>query len=667
VLSVHAVAKFIGDRKLFADVSFSTLPGERIGLIGLNGTGKSTLFRILLGEMPPDSGSVVRSRGLTIGHLPQQVVPTKDKTVLEYAMDVHEQLHDLESEINAIGRMMDLETDPERSRELALRHAHINEQLERLGGYDLEARAAKILAGLGFRDFRFGTAVSTLSGGWIMRLEIARLLLSGPELLLLDEPTNHLDLMSLLWLEDYLLSTSSAMLIVSHDRSFLNRLVTRVLELEQGRLHEYAGNYDAYLEEKARRREVQLASYQNQQDRIRQAERFIERNRYRKSTASRAQSRLKVLEKMERIEAPVSRAAEIHFTFPAPVRSGKRVLELHQARKAYGEHLVYSDLELVLEKGDRIAFIGENGAGKSTLLKMLAGVEPLSGGERIVGHNTLIGYYAQHQWEQLRPECTVLEEAASISGDIPASQLRGLLGAFLFHGEDVHKRVSILSGGEKARLILCRLLLQRPNVLLMDEPTNHLDIPAREVLEGALREYQGTICFISHDRRFINNIANRILVVERGRTHIFPGNYDDYRDIWSKRLEDDRLREDAAATAGEGENRRQSGSARKEQDRRRLEARWRNELYQAKRPLQERLERVESELQQAHRDLDAYNQLLAAPDTYHDGARVQDLRKDYKSCQARIAELTQVWEENALMLEEIEENFWKARAHNGPG
>lgn len=667
MLSVQVVSKFMGERELFADVSFSVLPGEKIGLIGLNGTGKSTLFRILLGEMQADSGSVVRSRGLTIGHLPQQLVPIKDRSVLDHAMDVHEQLHDLETELRELDRKMDGEKDPELSRELALRHAHLNEQLERLRGYDIEARASKILAGLGFRDSQFQTAVSALSGGWIMRLEMARLLLSCPELLLLDEPTNHLDLLSLLWLEEYLLTTSSAMLIVSHDRSFLNRLVTRVLELEQGRLQEYAGNYDAYLDEKARRREVQLAAYSNQQDRIRQAERFIERNRYRKSTASRAQSRLKVLEKMDRIEAPVSQGAEIHFSFPPPVRSGKRVLELHRARKAYADHLVYSDLELVLEKGHRVAFIGENGAGKSTLLKMLAGAEALTGGERIVGHQVSIGYYAQHQWEQLRPECTVLEEASSLSGDLPSSRLRGLLGAFLFHGDDVHKRVSVLSGGEKARLILCRLLLQRPNVLLLDEPTNHLDIPSREVLEKALEEFPGTICFISHDRQFINNIANRVLVVEQGRIHMFPGNYNDYRDIWSKRLEEDRMHAQAGGNAAEGENRHQGGAARKEQVRRRVEAEWRNELYRVKRPIQERLDRVEAELQQAHRELDEMNRLLAEPDTYRDSARVQDLHKDYKSCQARIAELTQAWEENALMLEEMEESFRKAGAQNGSG
>ncbi len=666
MLAIQGVTKFIGERELFKGVSFSIRPGERIGLIGPNGAGKTTLFHILLGEITPDEGSVTKSRGLSLGYLPQQFIPPEDKTVLAHAMDIHRQLHELRDEVRRLQENLEMESDPALSQELAFRQAHLFEQVERLGGYDIEARAARILKGLGFRDSQFDMPVPALSGGWLMRLELARLLLSEPDLLLLDEPTNHLDLLSLLWLEEYLLNTSSAMLIVSHDRFFLNKLAQRVIELEQGRLDEYAGNYDFYVAEKAKRQEIRLASYKNQQDRIRQVDRFIERNRYRKSSAARAQSRLKLLDKMDKIEAPVTERPEIHFAFPPPLRSGKRVLELRQVHKAYGDHKVYSGIDLVLERGDRVAFIGENGAGKTTLLKMLAGAETVTEGERALGHQVSLGYYAQHQWEQLRPERTVLDEAGGVSGDLPTSQLRALLGAFLFPGDDVLKKVAVLSGGEKARLILCKLLLQRPNALLLDEPTNHLDIPSREVLEQALGAFSGTICFISHDRLFINKIANKILLVEKGRIHLFPGNYDDFQNIWKDRLGEDPSAADGPG-AGDGGRAARDKPARREQTQKKLEAEWRNELYRAKKPVQERLEQIEAEIERVHRELDVLNAVLADPNTYQNGEDVQKAQKDYGQCQGRIRELTRLWEESALALEEIEENYSRLRDKAGSG
>jgi ATP-binding cassette subfamily F protein 3 len=496
--------------------------------------------------------------------------------------------------------------------------------------------------------------MSSLSGGWIMRLELARLLLAEPDLLLLDEPTNHLDLSSLLWLEQYLINTRSAVLVVSHDRYFLNNIIQRLLEIDSGRMHEYNGDYDRYLEEKSQRQEIQLASYKNQQDRIRQMERFIDRNRVRASTARRAQSRMKILEKVERIEAPTTEA-EIHFTFPEPPRSGKRVLELLNVSKAYGDKTIYQGVDLLVEKGDRIGFVGENGAGKSTLLRMLAGVEPLNGGERIQGANTVVGYYAQHQWEQLRPEWTVLQEAASVAGNMIQSQLRGLLGAFLFSGDDVLKKVSVLSGGEKARLILCKLLLQRPNLLLLDEPTNHLDIPSRDVLETALQDFPGTVCFISHDRHFINLIANKILAVEGGKIHLFPGNYTDFQEIWKQRLESSSL--SAGDTGGQDNDDGAAGPAQKNQDQKRLEAERRNALYRLKKPLQKRLGLVETALEEAQGQLDALSARLADPSTYQGSEDVQSLQKEYQAVRVKVSQLSAQWEEAALELEELEMNF----------
>lgn len=665
MLTVQGISKFLGKKELFEGVSFHIHAGEKIGLIGHNGAGKSTLFQVLLGETEPDSGMVTKSKNLRMGYLPQQWTPLEGKTVLAHAVDIHAELEALREELHAVQEALEREKVAEAAKSLALRQGQLLEQMEHLGGYDLESRAQKILAGLGFRDEQLQMPVSTLSGGWVMRLELARLLLAEPDLLLLDEPTNHLDLHSLLWLEQYLQSTSSAIILISHDRAFLNAIVRRVLELEGGELHQYTGNYDDYLNEKAQRREIQLASYKNQQDRIRQMERFVERNRVRTSGARQAQSRLKMLEKMERIELPPDQQAAIHFTFPPPPRSGKRVLELSAVHKAYGSHVVYGGIDLVVERGDRIAFIGENGAGKSTLLKILAGVEKPTRGQCVLGHQTFIGYYAQYQWEQLHREWTVLEEASSISGDMPQSQLRSLLGAFLFRGDDVLKKVAVLSGGEKARLILCKLLLQRPNVLLLDEPTNHLDIPSRDVLETALAEFSGTLCFISHDRHFINKITNKVLEVDSGRINLFPGNYNDYQNIWKKRVQETE-RDPSPPSGPHPDSTRDSSPCdvpvKKDQDRKRQEAQWRNELYRLKKPLQERLEQVEGRLEKMQEELDRLNDLLAQPTTYQDGSRVQDLQKEYQECRQQLQQLTEQWEQEALALEELEANFQQEKS-----
>ena len=653
MVAIQKISKHLGKRELFRDVSFHIHPGERLGLIGPNGAGKTTLFHIILGDIEPDSGSVARPRALRLGYLPQELIPREAKTVLNYTMDVHHELQALRAELQRIQANIGEGANGGDVSELAQRQSHLLEKMEHLGGYDLEARACRILAGLGFDNAQLDRSVSTLSGGWAMRLELARLLLSEPDLLLLDEPTNHLDLESLLWLEEYLLGTPSAIVVVSHDRAFLNRVVTRILELETGQMQEYPGNYDVYLEEKALRRQVRLASYRNQQERIRQIESFVERNRVRKDRARQAQSRLKQLDKIERLEAPPEEAS-IHFSFPEPPRPGKRVMEFRGVRKTYGAQVVYSGIDLVIERGDRIAFLGKNGAGKSTLLKMLAGVEDISAGERLPGHQTVLGYYAQYQWEQLRPAWTVLEEASSVAGDMSQTQLRGLLGAFLFRGDDVEKKASVLSGGEKARLILCKLLLQRPNFLLLDEPTNHLDIPSREVLESALAGFSGAICFISHDRHFINRIANKILVVDFGQIDLFPGTYTDYQDIWKKRLEPPSSDGSGASSGGPEAD---PVPFRKDPSPKRVQAERRNQLFRLKKPIQDRLEELEAQLTAAHEVLDALAVRLADPATYQNGSAVQELQKGYQQGQQRIRELTREWEDVALRIEELEQSF----------
>ena len=649
MLAVNDVSKYLGKRELLRGASLHVHPGERIGLIGPNGSGKSTLFQILLGSIEPDSGSIAKTRGLRIGYLPQEMVPARGKSVLARATDVNEEAQALRTELESIELELGREKDPGLLTTLAASHAMALEKIEHLVGYDFESRAEKILEGLGFLKSRFGVPVAELSGGWVMRLELARLLISEPELLLLDEPTNHLDLESVLWLEDYLLNSASAFVLVTHDRVFLNRTVQRIIEIQQGVLHEYAGSYDFYLEEKARRMEVRLATYKNQQDRIRQLERFIDRNRYDKKTAGQAQSRIKVLEKMEKVETPVEES-QIHFSFPSPARSGKRVIELRGVSKSYGETNVYSGIDLIIDRGDKIAFLGQNGAGKSTLLKILAGVVQPDSGERSEGFHTTVGYYAQHQWEQLNPDATVFDEALCVSGDMLLTQLRGLLGAFLFNGEDVFKKTAVLSGGEKARLVLCKLLLQRPSFLLLDEPTNHLDISSRVVLEKALGDFPGTICFISHDRRFINAVANKILVVKSGEIHVFPGNYDDYQQIWGARLESQ-----PQSTNEKPEGNDAGAKARTTQ--KRVEAEWRNELFRARKPVQDRIGRIEQDLDSCHAELEHLKERLADSETYKQGRLAVEIQFQYREVQDRIRELTGQWETEVLELEKIEEEF----------
>ena len=654
MLTVSEVSKYLGMRDLFRGVSLHVHPGDRIGFIGPNGSGKSTFFGILLGQIDIDSGSIAKTRGLRIGHLPQEMCPARSKSILARAMDVHDEAQELRAALESIQQDLDREKDPQVLSDLATKHARALERVEHLVGYDFEARAAKILEGLGFRTGQFGAQVSELSGGWVMRLELARLLLSEPDLLLLDEPTNHLDLESLLWLEEYLLNSSSAFILISHDRAFLNKTIQRTIEIDRGVLQEYAGNYDFFLEEKAKRMEVRLATYENQQDRIRQLERFIDRNRCNKKTAGQAQSRIKMLERIEKVEAPVVES-QINFSFPAPLRSGKRVVELQDVSKSYGDNLVYSGIDLVIERGDKIAFLGPNGAGKSTLLKILAGVVQPGSGNVTAGFHTAAGYYAQHQWEQLNPGATVYEEALCVSGDMLQTQLRGLLGAFLFQGEDVLKKTSVLSGGEKARLVLCKLLLQRPNFLLLDEPTNHLDISSRVVLEKALGDFPGSICFISHDRQFINGVANKILVVKSGQIHIFPGNYDDYQRIWKTRL--DGQPQDPANGKPEGNG----PGAKTRTAQKRAEAELRNELFRVRKPIQDRIERIEADLDSCHAELDRLKERLADTETYRQGKLAVEIQSQYREAQDRNRELTRQWEEKVLELEEIEENFRKEK------
>lgn len=487
MLTVSRVSKSFAGRVLFEEASLQINTGDRIGLIGPNGAGKTTLFSLLLKQDEPDEGTVSLQRGVRCGYLPQETAATTGGTVMELAAGV-----------DADGRS--------------------------------EAAAKRILSGLAFREADFWRPVNELSGGWIMRAHLARLLVEEPDLLLLDEPTNHLDLETLGWFQNHLLGYPGAILTISHDREFLNTLCRGIVEIRHRKLVRYHGNFEKYLEQKKAREEQHLAAYRNQQKEIEHLQDFINRFRAKASKAAQAQDRVKQLARMERIEAPESDEPTVHFKFPQPVRSGQRVMSLEGVRQAYGDHVVYDHLHLRVERGQRIVLVGPNGAGKSTLLKILAGSVPLEAGERTPGHNVSIGYFAQHRTEALDLKKTVLAEVQSISRPVPEQAARNILGAFLFRGDDVFKSVSVLSGGEKSRLALVKLLLDPPNLLLLDEPTTHLDMPSIDALIRALEPYEGTIVFVSHDVHFIRALATSVIHVQAGRLTPYAGDYAYYLD-----------------------------------------------------------------------------------------------------------------------------------------
>jgi len=482
MLTVSRVSKSFAGRTLFEEASLQVNIGDRIGLIGPNGAGKTTLFSLLLRSDEPDEGTISIQRGVRCGYLPQETAASTEGTVMELAAG-HE----------ADGRA--------------------------------EAAAKRILAGLAFREQDYFRPVNELSGGWVMRAHLARLLVEQPDLLLLDEPTNHLDLETLGWFQNHLHGYPGAILTISHDREFLNILCRGIVEIRHRKLLRYHGNYDAFVEQKKAREEQQLAAYRNQQKEIEHLQDFITRFRAKASKAAQAQDRVKQLARMERIEAPESDEPTVHFKFPQPVRSGQRVMSLEGVRQAYGDHVVYENLHIRVERGQRIVLVGPNGAGKSTLLKILAGDLSLEAGERTPGHNASIGYFAQHRSDALDLKKTVLAEVQSISRPVPEQAARNILGAFLFRGDDVFKSVSVLSGGEKSRLALVKLLLDPPNLLLLDEPTTHLDMPSIDALIRALGPYEGTIVFVSHDVHFIRAIATSVIHVHAGKLTPYAGDY----------------------------------------------------------------------------------------------------------------------------------------------
>jgi ATP-binding cassette subfamily F protein 3 len=612
MLTVSQVSKSFAGRVLFEDVSLQVNRGDRIGLVGPNGAGKSTLFSLILGEASPDAGKIALEKNITLGFLPQEMATAGPESVLELACGKSHQ---------------------------ALAEEH---------DWEIEPKAKKILAGLAFRESDFARPASALSGGWIMRAHLARLLVAEPDLLLLDEPTNHLDLESLVWFQSYLKSYPGAILMISHDREFLNALVGSIVEIAQAKLIRYRGNWDSYVEQKAAREEQQLAAYKNQQKEIASLQQFADRFRAKASKASQAQSKLKQIDRMEKIAAPTAQAKTIRFHFPQPPRSGLRTITLKNVRHAYGDLVVYRDLNFSSERGQRTVLVGPNGAGKSTLLKLLAGVLAVQSGERELGHNVRVGYFSQHRVEMLDVSQTVLENVLDAPEPVSEQTARTVLGSFLFRGDDVFKNVSVLSGGEKSRLALAKLLLYPPNLLLMDEPTTHLDVGSIDALVGALAQYEGTLIFISHDVYFIRAIATSVLHIHSGELTPYAGDYDYYLD--KSKATSAR----AALTAGNGLTNAQPDvpiaaaargpGLREQKEQKRAEAEARKALAKTQREREKHLREIETQiaiLEGRQKELTAE---LEDPAAYGPGGRAVLINRELSALIDELARLTTEWE-----------------------
>ncbi len=660
LLSFSDVSRFYGQQDVLNGVTLSINPGERVGLVGRNGAGKTTIIRLIMEKENPDTGTITRAKGLRLGYLPQELMGRQGVSLLNMVMDMAEEYRVVEAELTQVMAEMALRSeqgaDEAELMELAHRQGHLLHLFESLGGWEKEAEAKKILSGLGFSESDFIRDMSEFSGGWMMRGVLARLLLYSPDLLVLDEPTNHLDIDSLVWLEGYLRNSASALLLVSHDRVFLNNVVQKIIEVRQGRAHSYVGNYEQFLVEKEQRLVSEAAAFENQQERIKQIEKFIERNRVRATTARRAQSRLKMLDKMDRLEAPESfEDQNFHFRLPTPARGPDQVAEFSSGGKRFGPIEIYRDLNIRLRRGDRLALIGPNGRGKSTFLKMLAGLEPISSGSRRLGQGVKIGYFAQFQMDSLSPDRTILDELSTVGGGLSQGGLRSVLGAFLFSGDDVFKKVAVLSGGEKARLALAKIMLTAPILLLLDEPTNHLDIPGRQMLEDALADYAGTMVLISHDRHFINALCDQVGVIENGRLDVFPGNFDDYQALWLK---------GSAAETGQkapsplpvlaGQDGEETGGRLEtKKEMRKQEAETRRALSAKRRPLKKLIEDSEVRLAEIADRKEELSRLLADPATYQNGDQAKEFNREFQALTEEALKVEKGWEEAMLALETL--------------
>jgi ATP-binding cassette, subfamily F, member 3 len=645
MIQLSGAGKRYGHKLLFQNVDWLITPQDRLGLVGANGTGKSTLMKILAGQETLDYGKITTARGISAGYLPQDGLTLSGRSVFAECMSVFSELRAMEQEMEDLTRRMsELDHSGAEYAQVADRFHRVQHEFTTRDGYAIEAEVGTVLGGLGFRKEEWERRTEEFSGGWQMRISLAKLLLQQPNLLLLDEPTNHLDLEARNWLEEYLGNYPHAYVLISHDRYFLDVTVGRIAEIWNKQVFFYSGNYEKYLAEKTARREQLHAAWRNQRERIEQLEVFINRFRYQATKAKQVQSRIKELEKMERIELPPEEKT-IHFSFPQPKPSGRIVAEFEQVAKSYGEKEVFRDVNFVIERGDRIALVGVNGAGKSTLIKLLAGTEPLSAGEYSIGHNVQPDYFAQDQYKELDQNARILDDLGEMSPRSTQTELRNLLGCFLFSEDDVFKRIGVLSGGERSRYALLRMLLHPANFLLLDEPTNHLDLRAKDVLLNALEGYTGTVVFVSHDRYFIDKLATRVFEIGGGRVEVYPGNYEDYR--WRKEGGAEALSEAVSQSsaaqptiAASPTNGRPS--ERVDDSKKRL-----NPIK--KKQMQDRIRELEEEISAAET---AIAQCEASLQTFISAEETQRLTHELQGTRTELQALVSAWEELSQVLEQ---------------
>lgn len=639
MIAINDISFYFGSRVMYENASLHIKPKDKIGLIGANGTGKSTLLRLITGEYQPDAGNISKANDCTIGFLNQDLLSyDTGNSILSVAMEAFVRQNELQNQIEAILHEMETNYDDK----LVEKLGKLQEEFEHLDGYTIQSEAEAILEGLGFSTADLHRPLREFSGGWRMRVMLAKLLLMKPSLLMLDEPTNHLDLPSIQWIEQYLQIYEGAYIVVSHDREFLDNVSKTTVEVFQGRLNVYAGNYSFYLEERALRREIQQSAYENQQQQIRQMERFIERFKAKASKATQAQSRVKALEKMELVDAVEDENATVNFRFNFDQQPGRRLVEMNDVSKSYGDLHLLKHTQAVIERGDKIALIGANGRGKSTLLRIINGTEKHEG-ESKLGYNVKMAMYAQHQLEVLNLENTIIDELKEAGSQRSETELRTILGCFLFTGEDAFKKIKVLSGGEKSRVALALTLISSSNFLLLDEPTNHLDMQSVNILVQALQQYEGSFIVISHDRHFVSQIANKIWWLENQEIKEYLGSYEEFRYWDSQRPKNgvatvpDKKAEVKTVTPTTNSNGSQA-----------------EELKKELKKSQKRVEEIESQIATLEKEKKDLESKLSLPEVFGDAKKLASTNENFKQTQQKLSKLNEEWENTMMQVEVLE-------------
>lgn len=648
MLQLDNISLALGDRDLLDGISCIINPGDRVGLVGPNGAGKSTLLKIIMGIQEMDGGHISLSNVETLGYLPQDGVdPDFSLTVTEEVETAFKELFELEDEVNALQEQFSsIDHESPEYEKLLERYGILQTQLETSGLYSLRSEVEKVLMGLGFSQTDFTRSTSEFSGGWLMRIALAKLLLKKPTYLLLDEPTNHLDIESLQWIEIFLKNYEGAVIVVSHDRAFLDGMTNRTLAIRRGSISDYSGNYSFYERKWAEERELLINAQKNQAKALKETEEFVDRFRYKASKARQVQSRVKQLEKIERIEIE-DELATVSFSFPPPERSGQVVMQLENITKRYGDNVVFDGVDYEIEKGDKIAVVGPNGAGKSTMIRILSGAEPIQGGIRNEGYNVTSSYFAQHQADELDLESDPLGVMLQAGSKEKESRLRSILGSFLFTGDDVFKKVKVLSGGEKSRLALAKMLLSPANFLIFDEPTNHLDMSSNNILQQALQQYEGTCMIVSHDRAFLDPIVNKVLEIQPGRIKTYLGNVSYFLD---------KKKEEAEAALGVEKKviQKEAKPELSRKEAKRQEAERRNQFNKRIRPIKQKLDKVETDIEKNELRKAEIEEMMAKSDFYDDAEQVKTTSLEYESIKNEITNLMFKWEEYSNQIEEIE-------------